>query len=149
MGLYVPSGLPNGVLYSYGKMDSRLGGFDNYAHTLTLESDHILVDDSATSTAFRFRSTNKIDITGYTTLRYVVYISNPASIYQFGLANKDTYQLDSSCFPSGLSKGSSTSGGNSQTIEVDISGKSGEYYIAGYRNSANKHLIKIYEISLL
>ena len=80
-------------------------------------------------------------------MRFVVYIAVPASLYQFGITESDVQNPTNSDLVK--SESNTSSGGKTQTIDVDVSGVSGEYYIAGSRNSANTFTNKIYEIKLL
>ena len=149
LALYSVTGLPKGVLYSYGKISKKLGGFSSNRCAISMDADAVTFtnDTSISNSRFTFRSDNKVLISGYTTLRFVVYINNPASQYQFGITESDVLNPTNSDLVK--SKSNTSSGGKTQTIDVDVSGVNGEYYIAGSRNSANTFTNKIYEIKLL
>ena len=149
LALYSVTGLPKGVLYSYGKISKKLGGFSSTRCAISMDADAVTFtnDTSISDSRFSFRSDNKVLISGYTTLRFVVYINNPASQFQFGITESDVQNPTYSDLVK--SKSNTSSGGKTQTIDVDVSGVSGEYYIAGSRNSANTFINKIYEIKLL
>ena len=149
LALYSVTGLPEGVLYSYGKISKKLGGFSSNRCAISMDADAVTFtnDTSISNSRFTFRSDNKVLISGYTTLRFVVYINNPASQYQFGITESDVQNPTNSDLVK--SKSNTSSGGKTQTIDVDVSGVNGEYYIAGSRNSANTFINKIHEIRLL
>ena len=149
LALYSVTGLPKGVLYSYGKISKKLGGFSSTRCAISMDADAVTFtnDTSISNSRFSFRSDNKVLISGYTTLRFVVYINYPQSLYQFGITESDVQNPTNSDLVK--SESNTTSGGKTQTIDVDVSGVSGEYYIAGSRNSANTFINKIYEIKLL
>ena len=149
LALRAVNGLPMGVLYSYGKISKKLGGFSSTRCAISMDADAVTFtnDTSISNSRFTFRSDNKVLISGYTTLRFVVYINSPASLFQFGITESDVQNPTYSDFVK--SKSNTSSGGKTQTIDVDVSGVSGEYYIAGSRNSANTFINKIHEIRLL
>lgn len=149
LALYSVTGLPKGVLYSYGKISKKLGGFSSTKCAISMDADAVTFtnDTSISDSRFTFRSDNKVLISGYTTLRFVVYINNPASQYRFGITESDAQNPGNSNLV--RSESNTTSGGKTQTIDVDVSGVSGEYYIAGSRRNANTFINKIYEIKLL
>lgn len=149
LALYSVTGLPKGVLYSYGKISKKLGGFSSTRCAISMDADAVTFtnDTSISNSRFSFRSDNKVLISGYTTLRFVVYINSPASLFQFGITESDVQNPTNSDLVK--SESNTSSGGKTQTIDVDVSGVSGEYYIAGSRNSANTFINKIYEIKLL
>ena len=149
LALYSVTGLPKGVLYSYGKISKKLGGFTSTRCAISMDADAVTFtnDTSISNSRFTFRSDNKVLISGYTTLRFVVYINYPGSLYQFGITESDVQSPSNSDLVK--SESNTSSGGKTQTIDVDVSGVSGEYYIAGSRNSANTFINKIYEIKLL
>lgn len=149
LALRAVNGLPMGVLYSYGKISKKLGGFGSSRCSISMDADAVTFtnDTSISNSRFSFRSDKKVLISGYTTLRFVVYISVPASLFQFGITESDVQNPTNSDLVK--SKSNTSSGGKTQTIDVDVSGVSGEYYIAGSRNSANTFINKIYEIKLL
>lgn len=141
--------LPKGVLYSYGKISKKLGGFSSTRCAISMDADAVTFtnDTSISNSRFSFRSDKKVLLSGYTTLRFVVYIAVPASLYQFGITESDVQNPTNSDLVK--SESNTSSGGKTQTIDVDVSGVNGEYYIAGSRNSANTFTNKIYEIKLL
>lgn len=149
LALYSVTGLPKGVLYSYGKISKKLGGFTSSRSTISMDADCVTFTNNTSdpNSRFSFRSDNKVLISGYTTLRFVVYINSPASLFQFGITESDVQSPTNSDLVK--SKSNTSSGGKNQTIDVDVSGVSGEYYIAGSRNTANTFINKIYEIKLL
>ena len=149
LALRAVNGLPMGVLYSYGKISKKLGGFGSSKCSISMDADAVTFtnDTSISKSRFSFRSDKKVLISGYTTLRFVVYINYPGSQYLFGITESDVLNPTNSDLVK--SESSTTSGGKTQTIDVDVSGVSGEYYIAGSRNSANTFINKIYEIKLL
>ena len=149
LALRAVNGLPMGVLYSYGKISKKLGGFSSNRCAISMDADAVTFtnDTSISNSRFTFRSDNKVLISGYTTLRFVVYINSPASLFQFGITESDVLNPTNSDLVK--SESNTSSGGKTQTIDVDVSGVSGEYYIAGSRNSANTFINKIYEIKLL
>lgn len=149
LALRAVNGLPMGVLYSYGKISKKLGGFGSSRCSISMDADAVTFtnDTSISNSRFSFRSDKKVLISGYTTLRFVVYIAVPASLYQFGITESDVLNPTNSDLVKSASN--TSSGGKTQTIDVDVSGVSGEYYIAGSRNSANTFINKIYEIKLL
>lgn len=149
LALRAVNGLPMGVLYSYGKISKKLGGFGSSRCSISMDADAVTFknDTSISNSRFSFRSDKKVLISGYTTLRFVVYIAVPASLYQFGITESDVQNPSNSDLVRSASN--TSSGGKTQTIDVDVSGVNGEYYIAGSRNSANTFNNKIYEIKLL
>ena len=149
LALRAVNGLPMGVLYSYGKISKKLGGFSRTRCAISMDADAVTFtnDTSISHSRFSFRSDKKVLISGYTTLRFVVYINSPASLFQFGITESDVQNPTNSDLVK--SESNTSSGGKTQTIDVDVSGVSGEYYIAGSRNSANTFINKIYEIKLL
>lgn len=149
LALRAVNGLPMGVLYSYGKISKKLGGFSSIRCAISMDADAVTFtnDTSISNSRFTFRSDNKVLISGYTTLRFVVYINSPASLFQFGITESDVQNPTNSDLVK--SESNTSSGGKTQTIDVDVSGVNGEYYIAGSRNSANTFINKIYEIKLL
>lgn len=149
LALYSVTGLPKGVLYSYGKISKKLGGFSSTRCAISMDADAVTFtnDTSIENSRFSFRSDNKVLISGYTTLRFVVYINSPASLFRFGITESDVPSPANDDLVKYAQN--TSSGGKNQTIDVDISGVSGEYYIAGSRNSANTFTNKIYEIKLL
>ena len=149
LALRAVNGLPMGVLYSYGKISKKLGGFSSTRCAISMDADAVTFTNNTSdpNSRFSFRSDNKVLISGYTTLRFVVYINSPASLFQFGITESDVQSPTNSDLVK--SKSNTSSGGKTQTIDVDVSGVSGEYYIAGSRNSANTFINKIYEIKLL
>ena len=149
LALRAVNGLPMGVLYSYGKISKKLGGFGSSRCSISMDADAVTFtnDTSISNSRFSFRSDNKVLISGYTTLRFVVYINNPASQYRFGITESDSQNPTNSDLV--RSESNTSSGGKTQTIDVDVSGVSGEYYIAGSRGNANTFINKIYEIKLL
>lgn len=149
LALRAVSGLPRGYLYYRGKLSKKLGGFGSSRCSISMDADAVTFknDTSISNSRFSFRSDKKVLISGYTTLRFVVYIAVPASLYQFGITESDVQNPTNSDLVK--SESNTSSGGKTQTIDVDVSGVSGEYYIAGSRNSANTFTNKIYEIKLL
>lgn len=149
LALRAVSGLPRGYLYYRGKLSKKLGGFSSTRCSISMDTDAVTFknDTSISNSRFSFRSDKKVLISGYTTLRFVVYIAVPASLYQFGITESDVQNPTNSDLVK--SESNTSSGGKTQTIDVDVSGVSGEYYIAGSRNSANTFTNKIYEIKLL
>ena len=149
LALYSVTGLPKGVLYSYGKISKKLGGFTSTRCAISMDADAVTFtnDTSISNSRFSFRSDNKVLISGYTTLRFVLYRTYPGSLYQFGITESHVQHPTNSDLVK--SKSNTSSGGKTQTIDVDVSGVNGEYYIAGSRNSANTFINKIYEIKLL
>lgn len=149
LALRAVSGLPRGYLYYRGKLSKKLGGFGSSRCSISMDADAVTFknDTSISNSRFSFRSDKKVLISGYTTLRFVIYIAVPASLYQFGITESDVQNPSNSDLVRSASN--TSSGGKTQTIDVDVSGVSGEYYIAGSRNSANTFTNKIYEIKLL
>lgn len=149
IGVYARSGLPAGILYSYGKINKKLGGFTSSRCTISMDADCVTFTNntSDSNSRFSFRSDNKIAISGYSTLRFVVYINTPASIFRFGITESDVLNPVNNDLVKYAEN--TSSGGKNQTIDIDISGVSGEYYIAGSRNKSSTFINKIYEIKLL
>lgn len=143
------SGLPRGYLYYRRKLSKKLGGFGSSRCSISMDADAVTFknDTSISNSRFSFRSDKKVLISGYTTLRFVVYISVPASLYRFGITESDAQNPTND----DLTKFSqnASSGGRNQIIDVDITGVDGEFYVAGSRNASNTFTNKIYEIKLL
>ena len=132
----------NGELFDNGNQYvSKTGGWQTAGGTQTSASPYLLVSDSVNNAVVG--TANKIDISNYSTLHFIGqgrgdYSNGSAKIGAFGIASSydATYAhfVSQAEIPNGYAN-SSTMPSLTTEKAIDISGLSGEYYIAAYVNN--------------
>lgn len=148
-------------LYHYGdQYVENSGGWklsralpDGQSHglmgSLTFNTDNMYVElpkVSGKPTEGHLVAQNKIDLTGYSKIRFLIYPYTPNADYAWTLGVTTADSIASACWVAAVH---ASHAGNQQwqTIDLDISGLSGSYYVSiwnwTYSHSAYAHIASV------
>ena len=132
----------NGELFDNGNQYvSKTGGWQTAGGTQTSASPYLLVSNSVSNAVVG--TANKIDISNYSTLHFIGqgrgdYSNGSAKIGAFGIASSYdatfAHFVSQAEIPNGYANSSTMPSLTTEKV-IDISGLSGEYYIAAYVNN--------------